>query len=202
MRDWDIQVLFHFIRRPGMYTGSFKANDYKSIDSFLIAYEMGAMGECKFRARLIKQIEDKYNVQFPSEGLVKQLRTASKIANQEIREFFINESMEILIAASDQNNQTRFVNYKRKQLVNRLEQFPEKININWVSNFSREIRELKAWKGINLTNDEMNRSERLIDDINLLIKDDVMKLVEVTNHINGLKSELLGILKTYILEEG
>lgn len=197
MRDWDIQVLFHFIRRPGMYTGSFKANDYKSIDTFLVAYEMGSMGECKFRDRLIKQIEVKYDVPFPSEGLVKQLRRASKQTNQEIREFFINESMAILIAESDNDKRNSFVRFKRKQLLGRLEKFPEKININWVSNFSRDFREVKAWKGVNLTDDEMSKSENLIDEINELIKENVMEFIAVPVHIENLKEELINKLKEY-----
>lgn len=197
MRDWDIQVLFHFIRRPGMYTGSFKADDYKKIDSFLVAYEMGAMGECKFRDRLIKQIEDKYDVPFPSEGLVKQLSMASKKANQGIREFFINESMEILIAESDNDKRNSFANFKRKQLIERLDKFPEKININWVSNFSRDFREMKAWKGVNLTDEEISNTEKLIDEINKLIKDDVMGFTAVPVNIEKLKEELLEKLKEY-----
>jgi len=197
MRDWDIQVLFHFIRRPGMYTGSFKANDYKNIDSFLVAYEMGSMGECKFRDRLIKQIEEKYNVPFPSEGLVKQLKIASKQANQEIRDFFINESMLILIAESDNDKRNSFVNFKRKQLIERLEKFPERININWVSNFSRDFREMKAWKGVNLNDDEMSNAEKLIDEVNELIKEDVMKFYTVPVNIEQLKEELLEKLKEY-----
>jgi hypothetical protein len=191
MRDWDIQVLFHFIRRPGMYTGSSKINDFKRIDIFLMAYEMGAMGECRFKEKLIKQIEDKYGVHLPSEGLVKQLRRASKKVNQEIREFFINESMEILIAESDHDNQNKFISYGRRQLIQQLEQFPKEVNINWVSNFSREIRELKAWTGANLTNEEMAKSERLVDEVNQLIKSDVMKLVNVPENIEILKKELL-----------
>lgn len=174
-----------------MYTGSFKANDYKRIDSFLVAYEMGSMGQCNFRDRLINQIKDKYNVPFPSEGLVKQLRIASKLANQEIREFFINESMAILISESDHEKRNFFVNFKREQLIERLEKFPERININWVSNYSREIREIKAWKGANLTNAEISKSERLIDEINELIKEKVFEYHCVPIHIQKLKEELL-----------
>ena len=193
MRDWDIIMLFHFIRRPGMYTGSSKIDgfDFKRIDFFLIAYEMGSMNECRFREKLIKQIENKYGVQFPSEGLEKQLRRASKKAKQEIKAFFINESVEILIAESDDDNQNKFISYQRRQFIQQLEQFPKEININWVSNFSRQIRELKAWTGANLTSDEMTKSERLVDEVNQLIKSDVFKLVTVPKNIETLKGELL-----------
>jgi len=155
------------------------------------------MGECKFRNRLIKQIEYKYNVPFPSEGLVKQLRIASKQANQEVREFFLNESMGILIAESDNDKRNSFVNFKRKQLIERLEDFPKIININWVYNFSREFRELKAWKGVNLTSEEMRNSEKLVDEIKEVIKDDVMEFTAVPVHIANLREELLEMLKEY-----
>jgi len=58
LRAWDIALLFHFIHRPGMYTGSQQLDgyDYKKIDTFLMAYELGSMGECQFREALIEQI--------------------------------------------------------------------------------------------------------------------------------------------------
>lgn len=201
MRDQDLPILFHFIRRPEMYTGASKANDYKRIDTFLIAYEMGSMRECQFRDRLIKQIEDKYNVPFPSEGLGKQLRIASKKANQEIRAFFIAESTQILIAASDQGGHNKFVNQSRKRLIERLEQFPEAININWIFNFSTTTRELKAWTGVNLTTAEMNTLDRLIDEVNQLIKHDVMEEAPVPEDMQALKDELLGMLKKQLRAE-
>ena len=193
MRDWDIIMLFHFIRRSRMYTGSSKIDgfDLKRIDSFLIGYQMGSVNECRFREKLIKHIENKYGVQLPNEGLEKQLIRASKKAKQEIEAFFINESIKILIAESDHNNQNKFIIYKRRQLIQQLEQFPKEININWVSDFSREIRELKAWTGANLTNDEMTKSERLVEEVNQLIKSDVFKLVAVPEDIEMLKEELL-----------
>ncbi|MBK9378389.1 MAG: hypothetical protein IPM86_09200 [Saprospiraceae bacterium] len=195
MRDWDIQIIFHFIRRPGMYTGSFKANDYKRIDSFLIAYEMGSMNECKFRDKLIEQIQGKYNVEFPATGLLGQLRRASKAANQGIHEFFISESMEILIKESDQDNKNKFVNYKRKELINRLEQFPSEIDYNWVFNFANVFNELKAWKGVNLINEENILAQSLIDGINQLLKDRFLELVKVPKQLKSIKEILLTLLK-------
>ena len=162
MRDWDIQIIFHFIRRPGMYTGSFKANDYKRIDSFLIAYEMGSMNECKFRDKLIEQIQGKYNVEFPATGLLGQLRKASKAANQGIHEFFISESMEILI-----------------------KEF----------NFANVFNELKAWKGVNLINEENILAQSLIDGINQLLKDRFLELVKVPKQLKSIKEILLTLLK-------
>jgi hypothetical protein len=178
-----------------MYTGSSKENDYKSIDLFLMAYEMGAKGECDFRQRLINQLVLKYGVQCPSEGFPKQLEIASKKANQKINEFFINESMEILIAESDNENRNGFINYSRKQLIEQLENFPEKINIFWPANFSKQLNELKAWKGVNLTIEEMNKAEMLIEQINEMIKADVMELVNVPAPIRILKDGLKEQLK-------
>lgn len=198
MRDWDIRFLFHFIRRPRMYTGSLKENDYKSVDSFLIAYELGSMGECRFREQFTKKIKDKYGDQISNDGLAKLLREASKKGKREIGEFFFNESMEILIAESDNKNQSKFINLGRRQLIQLLEQLPKEININWVSNFSKEIIELKAWAGKNLTNEEITNSERLIGEIRQLIKRDVMKLVAVPENINKQKEELLNSLNKYL----
>ncbi len=174
-----------------MYTGSSKVIDFKRIDTFLLAYEMGSMHECGFREKLIKQIADKYGVQLLSEGFANQIKSASRKVKQKTEEFFLHESLQILVSESDNNNQNKFVRYCRKQLVQQLEQFPKEININWISNFSRNIRELKAWTGVNLTDDEMATSEKLIDKVNQLIKPDLMRLVAVPKKIEILKDELL-----------
>ncbi len=182
-----------------MYVGSYEENDYKKIDAFLMAYEMGSMRQCEFRNRLIRQIEDKHGVKIPSEGLAMQLSIASKQANQEIQEFFIAESMEILIAESDQNNKNRFINYNRKELIKQLTQFSETISSIWVLIFSQAIREIKAWKGANLTNEEISDSERLIDEINHLIKNNVMESVVVPESIKVLKDKLLEKLNKQLM---
>ncbi|MCC6723608.1 MAG: hypothetical protein IT258_03805 [Saprospiraceae bacterium] len=195
MRDWDLQVLFHFIRRTGMYTGASIDKDHKSIDLFLMAYEMGAMGECDFRQRLINQLASKYGVQCLSDGFPKQLEIASSRANQSIKDFFINESEEILIAESDKANQNRFVNHRRRKMIEQLEKFPEKININWVSNFATGVRELKDWKGVNLTIEELNKAEVLIEKTNELIAPLMMELVTVPAQITILKDELIELLR-------
>ncbi|MEZ5038859.1 MAG: hypothetical protein R2828_03180 [Saprospiraceae bacterium] len=82
-------------------------------------------------------------------------------------------------------------------MIDRLEKFPEKININWVSNFSKDFRDVKAWKGVNLTDEEISNTEKLIDEINELIKDDVMGFAAVPVHIEKVKEELLEKLKEY-----
>lgn len=169
-----------------MYLGFYDADEYKKMDAFLIAYELGAMGECRFRDKLIEQIERKYGVPCPAEGLAKLLEIASKKTGQDLDAFFTDESMELLVMESDQANSNRFINYKRKQLIEMLEAFPEKVDLIWVSNFSREIMELKAWKGVNLTEAEMSESEEIIKKLKPL--DEIMELR------NGLLEKLKGNL--------
>ena len=74
MRDWDIEMLYHFISRPGMYTGETEERGYKGIDKFLMAYELGSKGECNFRSEVSNLILSKYNVPMPSSGLIEQLK--------------------------------------------------------------------------------------------------------------------------------
>ena len=198
MRDWDIEIIFHQLIEPGLSLIDARPDDFKKIDSFLTAYEMGAMGECKFRGALVKNIADKYGVPYTIDGLLKQLQKASKKAGQEISEFLKNESMEILVAASDKDNRNAFVNIKRKQMIAHIEGFPEKINIMWVANLSMYIRAVQEWKGVNLTEEELTQSVRLRDEINQVIGRDIMALTAVPKHIVQLKDELLGKLKEYV----
>jgi hypothetical protein len=146
-----------------MYTGSSKENDIKSIDAFLIAYELGAKFECDFRQRLINQIALKYGVQCPSEGFSKQLKIAAKKVNQNVNDFFINESLEILIAESDKEGRNSFVNGIREGMIEQLESLPRRINMDWVTNFMMRVRESKEWTGVNLTIEEKRRAEILIE---------------------------------------
>lgn len=197
MRDFDIHALFHVIRKPGMYAGTNKIDDFKRIDSFLLAYEMGSMRECDFRSKLIRQIETKYGVFMPSEGLVKQLRIAARKVNQDVHAFFLNESMEILIAESDKDGANRFVNDKRMQLIEILEKLSDMIDMTWDWNFKNQIRDLQDWKGANLTLNETNHIEKLINEIRLIEKD-ILEPIEVPKQVERAKEELLELLKVNV----
>ena len=194
LSDWDLQILFHFIRRPEMYTGATSTDDYKRVDQFLMAYELGTKGECRFRETLIEQVENKYNIPFPAEGLNKQLSEAAKKSKQKIQELFVNESLSILIEASDANNGNRFVNIMRKKLIDRLRNLPEEINISWGLNFSRILKELKDWKGVNLQTNEISLATSVLEEANSIIKEDVMKNKKVTGKLRSMSKELIQLL--------
>ena len=197
MRDYDIYALFHVIRRPGMYTGANKIDDFKRIDSFLLAYEMGSMGECDFRDKLIRQIETEYGVFMPSEGLVKQLRIAARKVNQDVYEFFLNESVQILIAESDKDGANRFVNGKRKQLIETLKELSVKIDFSWYWMFKNQIRELQDWKGTNLTSNEMSHVEKFLNEFRLIEKH-IIEPIEVPKQVEKAKDELLERLREHV----
>ena len=191
MRDADILFLFHFIRRPGMYTASNKANDLKAISLFLFAYETGSDYKCQFLNKLIPAIQEKYNIPISSRGLADLLKKGAKKAKQRPQAFFMNESMEILIRESDKENRNRFINLVRKSLIKELEELPEKINLLWVSKLSKSIKDLEAWAGVNLTEEEATLLQSLVDELNHLIKQDLWKHTVVPDKIFELRGKLL-----------
>ncbi len=60
------------------------------------------------------------------------------------------------------------------------------------------FNELKAWKGVNLTNEEYILSQSLIDGIDLLLKDRFLELVKVPEKLISMKQKLLTLLREYV----
>jgi hypothetical protein len=180
-----------------MYTGSQQLDgyDYKKIDTFLIAYELGSMGECQFREALLEQIWKIYDVPNPSEGFIAQLDAAARKANKSIKDIFIDEAVAVLVKESDQIGSNMFATYVRSQLIKRLENFPHEINLNWVLNFSNDLKGLANWPGIGLTDKELELSNELIDAINNMIQDDLMSFKVVTKDLKSKQLYLLNLLE-------
>jgi len=183
-----------------MYTGSKQLDgyDYEKIDLFLMAYELGSMGECNFREALIKQIWQNYDVPNPSEGFVAQLDAAARKANKSIKDLFITEAVDVLVKVSDQVGSNMFATYIRSQLIKKLENFPNEINVNWVLNFSTDLKRLANWPGIGLTDKELELANELIDDVNNMIKDDFMSFKVVTKDLKSKQLNLLNLIEEYV----
>lgn len=194
LRDWDLVQLFHFVKHPGMYIRATKSNTYKAIDQFLVAYEMGSKYKCQFREKLIAHIEDQYQVSCPSEGLSKQLQLASQKAQKDLPTFWEEEATAVLIKESDTDFKHRFINQYRKILIDYLSTMPNEINFGWAWAFAQKIKNIIAWKGVNLTNEEYRLSMLIIEQLSSLkIAGSAMvkqSHPEVYKNINGLLQNL------------
>ena len=154
MRDYDLEFIFAFIKRSGMYTGSHIDHGYDGIGNFLYAYQMGANGKCTFIQSLSKRIEGKYNIKIPSQGIEQQLKLAAKEIDIEWYELFKQEGKETLIEISDSFGENRFVSIIRKNIISKLEQFGDQINSSWMINWNHTLDQVNDWEGVNLTTTE------------------------------------------------
>lgn len=57
MSDQELCQMVFFVKRPGMYLGN---NEIKSIESFLIGYDIAKSNEVSFQRELIKRIFNNY----------------------------------------------------------------------------------------------------------------------------------------------
>ncbi len=186
MRDWDLEFLMHFLSRPGMYTGSNTDDGYKGIDKFLVAYEMGAMGECTFRQQLSEQLGIKYGIPMPAMGLEEQLKLVSGKANKTWQEIFVRESQAILIRESDELGDFRYARIIRRKLLQELKRIIEEqtfLVINWYA----VERQIKEWKGENLIEEEL---ELFFDISKQLKQNGIEKIVSENKLDNELKREV------------
>ncbi len=154
MRDYDLEFIFAFIKRAGMYTGSHVDCGYDGIGKFLSAYQMGSNGKCTFIQSLSRRIERKYNIKIPSQGLEQQLKLAAKEMDLEWYELFKQEGKETLIEISDSSGQNRFVSIIRKNIIAKLEQIGDQINSSWIINWNHTLDQVNDWEGVNLTTAE------------------------------------------------
>lgn len=196
MRPLDIALIFPFIHRPGLFIGGQLGDfDASKMDNFLLAYELGSMNKCQFRQKLIQQIQDKYDTAIPPLGFEEQLKGASRKANKNAKEIFIEESTEILVNESDRIGNNIYVNFIRNELIDMLNKFPEEINVNWIINFKHTLSRLQNWPGKGLTVHEFDLANLLVIDIDKLIGENIMSYTSLPQEINDKQVNLNTILK-------
>jgi hypothetical protein len=167
MRDYDLEFIFVFIKRAGMYTSSNIDHGYDGIGNFLYAYEIGPKGKCTFIQSLSKRIENKYHIKIPGPGLEKQLKLAGKEIDLEWYELFKQEGQEVLIEVSDSSGENRFVSIIRKNIISNLERIGDQINSSWIINWNHILDQVNDWKGVNLTAHEKELLFNLLEQLKL-----------------------------------
>jgi hypothetical protein len=167
MRGYDLQALFHFVQRPGMYIGVISE---KGLDNFLIAYELGSKHECTFRTKLSNQIRHEYGIPMPSEGLIAQIKKVVENTEQEWLDLFKEESLKLLQVESDKDGKTRFASMIRKNCNDFLQEIPTSINHVWMINWYQIYRQTKEWNGKNLSKEELKLINEIKIDFEELLK--------------------------------
>ncbi len=195
MRNYDLEILSHFLKRPGMYTGEHLANNNRNVDKFLMAYDLGANGECNFREKLSAKIVQKFGIHMPSEGLIKQFELAANQLNIDWFELFVKEGNEILSEESEKNGKSRFAKILRDKFLKYLEEIPSEINVNWTVNWNSKVNQMTGWEGKNLSSDESNLILEISELTNKLIANDILAMQPLSNLIIEKMNNLVTLLK-------
>jgi len=162
MRDWDLEIYALLLKRPALCLGS---NDWNEVEKFIRAYELGSEWECDFMSLLINQLEDKYGVEMAPEGLIAQLKMASKKMSQNWEELFVKEAKEVLINESDKNNQNRFQKIIRNKILKYFQDIPELIGSVYFMNLNQINRQIDDWEGKNLSPGEIKLFKEIREEL-------------------------------------
>jgi len=162
MRDWDLEIYAALLKRPALFMGT---NDWKEVEKFIRAYELGSEWECDFMSLLTNQLKDKYGVEMPSKGLIAQLKIASKKMNQNWEGFFVKEAKEVLINESDKNNQNRFQKIVRNKILKYFQDIPELIDSIYFVNLNQINRQINDWEGKNLSSGEIKLFKEIREEL-------------------------------------
>ncbi|MFK7770913.1 MAG: hypothetical protein AB8F94_02195 [Saprospiraceae bacterium] len=195
MRDYDLEFIFAFIKRAGMYTSSNADYGYQGIGTFLYAYEMGSEGKCTFTQPLSKRIEDEYNIKIPGPGLEQQLKLAAKELDIEWYELFKQEAKEVLIEVSDSSGKNRFVSIIRRNIISHLEQIGDKINALWIINWNFTLDQVNDWKGVNIQEDEKELFFNILKQLKIETPKNVDDELPISTELKNKIENLIQLMK-------
>jgi len=162
MTDDELYQLVFFVKRPGMYLGN---HEIKSIEGFLIGYDMAKNNETNFQQKLIKNIFENYRqieaISNMEKGnghfLFRQIEEISRITKLPELQIFKDEAIKCLVEISDKNGEFRYkeiLKTKLKETINedlkRLNE-SEETNSHQMSNVVQICKAIEEWKGENLS---------------------------------------------------
>lgn len=99
---------------------------------------------------LTNQINHKYGISMPGEGLIKQLKIVTKKENVKWHELFISETKELLLNESDKKGQYRFKQIIEKKILKYFDEIPKYIDSAYFINLNQINRQIDDWHGVNL----------------------------------------------------
>lgn len=162
MTNDELYQLVFFVKRPGMYLGN---HEIKSIEGFLIGYDMAKNNQTNFQRQLIKsifenhrQIEAISNMEKGNVHLlfrqIEEISKATKLAEFQI---FKDEAMKCLVKISDGNGEFRYRKILKAKLIETINEDlkrlnePEETNPRRMSDIIQICKEIEEWKGENLS---------------------------------------------------
>jgi len=161
MTDQELYQMVFFAKRPGMYLGN---HEIKSIEGFLIGYDMAKNNQIGIQRELIKGIFENYrsigSVAEMEKGnvhlLFRQIKEISKAIGKTELQIFKDEAMKILVQISDIEGNSRYKTILKEKLELAIKEdlkILEESNKSGSQQMSQVLQISKAideWKGENV----------------------------------------------------
>lgn len=202
MTNQDLFNLVAFCLRPGMYLGN---HDLKSIEGFLLGYNMAKNYEINFHSSLVQNIYKRHqhlsaienmrrgNVHF----LYRQIEVISKHYHKDPLQIFKDEAKQCLISISDSNGKNQFQQILKKKVVETIEldlkiSNENESNSRTHSGIIQLHKIIEEWEGINLdpkTRDLILKLKDLhLNDLSIWMGDpnkenETNKIIEISKQI-------------------
>jgi len=185
MRDYDLEIYSTLLKRPGLCLGT---NDWKEVENFIRAYELGSKWECDFMNLLTDQLRIRYGVAMPSEGLIKQIQLIATEENRNWEDLFVAETNELLIKESDGDGKFRFKKILEEKVLKYFDEIPDHIGVTYFINLNQINRQLDDWDGESLAPNQIKMFKGIKERI---LKETSGLIIEKTETSDELRNEIL-----------
>ena len=171
MTDKELYQMVFFVKRPGMYLGN---SEVKSIESFLIGYDMAKSNEFSFQRQLIKSIfENNRHIEKVAElekGNVHFIKLQTKLISESTKkeelQIFREEALKYLVNISDGYGKFRYREILKRKLIeivkNDLNQPAKDLNSQYRQlDFIQLSKSILEWTGKNFDDEIIELVKRL-----------------------------------------
>ena len=132
MKKQDIQALWLFTLRIGMYTGEEKGG---FILSFLRGYELGTYSQCKFIEILSNSIEEEYKIQAKSISPYRQIEILAQKLELDWVSAFKRQSLKVLNTQFDDKIREDFIISFKQRIISKLKILEFHFRKDWIGDW-------------------------------------------------------------------
>ena len=132
MKEKDINTLWMFTLRIGMYTGE---ENRDTISSFLCGYEIGRDDECLFIEKISESIEEEYKIDCRATGWIGQVEKLAEILETDWVTVFKKQSLKILTDKFTESITIEFTNSIKKRINGKMSGVKNHFRRDWITDW-------------------------------------------------------------------
>ncbi len=132
MENHDIELLWMFTLRAGMYTGKENSD---TISSFLHGYEIGRNNECKFIDKFIDSIQQEYNISPKATGWIGQIEMAAEKECSDWLTIFKAQSIKLLAHSMNYSVRENLLGSLKSRIIGKAGGIHHHFRKDWVSDW-------------------------------------------------------------------